>query len=385
MANPDELLIACRNCDATFDVLPVWNLHVTPEIFWCPICDDVNPVPSGGHAHNKANQPAKRGPRDLKFNEAKPYLHDDDAIYRKLPSRTLLLPVGAFLTNIRRLKGLLEIPSEIVLSSFNLAQAVNDEQEESDEEKPIGEDIIAKFKSYQTAEVTDPSVRESVKGISNFILSVTRRRVWHGLDAILTSQITGAWTAFEVLSGDLWEAALNVHPQYLSDLKNKRPKGNRPKSGSPSDKPERHSDDFSENEKMIRWNRFQEFNFDLSSKMGTLLRPRFDFSDIDDARDAYWSAFGGGEVTNCIDSECLTKLAKTRNLLVHRSGVIDKKFKGFMENIDKNSTFEEGLRFAINGEVVNDLIRPVLDVSFRLIYSVDQWIIDNPQPHKETV
>jgi hypothetical protein len=42
-----------------------------------------------------------------------------------------------------------------------------------------------------------------------------------GLEAMLSSAITGTWTAFETMAGDLWEAALNAHPDGLAELKGK--------------------------------------------------------------------------------------------------------------------------------------------------------------------
>jgi hypothetical protein len=45
-----------------------------------------------------------------------------------------------------------------------------------------------------------------------------------GLDASLGSMVTGAWTAFEILAGDLWEQAINAHPTGLAALAGKPPK-----------------------------------------------------------------------------------------------------------------------------------------------------------------
>jgi len=39
-----------------------------------------------------------------------------------------------------------------------------------------------------------------------------------GFHATLSAMLTGAWTTFEVLAADLWEAALNAHLRTLSDL-----------------------------------------------------------------------------------------------------------------------------------------------------------------------
>jgi hypothetical protein len=40
-----------------------------------------------------------------------------------------------------------------------------------------------------------------------------------GLEALISSAVTGTWTAFETMAGDLWEVALNHHPDRLSEMK----------------------------------------------------------------------------------------------------------------------------------------------------------------------
>ena len=39
------------------------------------------------------------------------------------------------------------------------------------------------------------------------------------IETLMLTQVVSVWTAFETLAGDLWEAALNAHPQGLSDLR----------------------------------------------------------------------------------------------------------------------------------------------------------------------
>ena len=45
-----------------------------------------------------------------------------------------------------------------------------------------------------------------------------------GVDALLYALITGAWSSFETLAAELWEAAVNAHPQTLAYLQG-RPQG----------------------------------------------------------------------------------------------------------------------------------------------------------------
>lgn len=45
-----------------------------------------------------------------------------------------------------------------------------------------------------------------------------------GFEAWIASQITGTWTAFESMSGDLWQAALNCKPKELAKLSGQKGK-----------------------------------------------------------------------------------------------------------------------------------------------------------------
>lgn len=82
-------------------------------------------------------------------------------------------------------------------------------------------DEINKWMISQTRE--ERSVDLTRHGIDNIDLVVKMCGDFGllGLRAILVSQLTGMWTAFETLAGDLWEMALNVHPYGLSELKGK--------------------------------------------------------------------------------------------------------------------------------------------------------------------
>jgi hypothetical protein len=43
---------------------------------------------------------------------------------------------------------------------------------------------------------------------------------------MFSGYITGTWTAIETMIGDLWEAALNTHPEILAALNGTRKNAN---------------------------------------------------------------------------------------------------------------------------------------------------------------
>ena len=79
------------------------------------------------------------------------------------------------------------------------------------------------------------------------------------------SYITSAWTAFETMAGDLWEAAINYRPQGLADLSGKK---RHRKSGA-----EKFGvDDPQKIEKLVRLNDIRSHEWDTRNKMGSILQ-----------------------------------------------------------------------------------------------------------------
>ena len=127
----------------------------------------------------------------------------------------------------------------------------------------------------------------------------------------LASHITATWTIFETLAGDLWEAAMNGHPSGLSDL-----------HGKPS------SSSGQTEGKSIPLSQLEKYRYDLTDVMGTVLREKFNFTVLDSVRDAYSMAFHkhSKKIEAAIMDKSLDALNKVRNLIVHKAGIVDKRY-----------------------------------------------------------
>lgn len=68
-----------------------------------------------------------------------------------------------------------------------------------------------------------------------------------------------------------------------------------------------------------------KYQFDLRRRLGTLLKPKFDFTSVDGIAKAYQKAFGEFPALEDLSGE-LNELEHTRNLIVHRGGIVDEKF-----------------------------------------------------------
>ena len=206
--------------------------------------------------------------------------------------------------------------------------------------------------------------------LQDFQVSVRR-----GLEATLRGIVLGAWTAFEVLTSDLWEAAVNAYPRKLAALKGDTSVLRRPKSTFGAF-PEATSESPTSS-KLIRLDFLQAHGFDLSAKMGTVLRERFNFQALAGIQEAYLAAFAqpDSQVRAIILEPAVEALACTRNVLAHRSGVVDDQFMSqYRRSPVLKAVFPEaitGCQLKLSGLTAHQLIQPVLSLASGLVVSVN--------------
>ena len=199
--------------------------------------------------------------------------------------------------------------------------------------------------------------------------------VRRGLEATLRGIVLGAWTAVEVLTSDLWEAALNAYPNNLANLSGhtagRRHSVKRKFNAFPD-----ASAESSGAGKLIRLDFLQAHGFDLSRRMGTVLQERFNFQVLAGIQEAYLAAFykPDSPVRRIVVDPALDALASTRNVLAHRSGVVDHQFFAeWSRSATLQSMFPEavvGSRLQLSGLNTHNLIQPVLALAAELIVAV---------------
>jgi len=117
------------------------------------------------------------------------------------------------------------------------------------------------------------------------------------------------WSAFKVLSRDLFTFLLNGHPQWTDRL-----------LVHPATR-KRFSVE------KLDWQTLSANSFDLSSSMGTLLAQRADLDDIQTIREAFGVLFPDAPNMNQrLGDERLWFLFQKRNLIVHRRGIVDRHY-----------------------------------------------------------
>jgi hypothetical protein len=192
--------------------------------------------------------------------------------------------------------------------------------------------------------------------------------------ALMTSMILGVWTAFEVLAGDLWEAALNAHPQGLAELKGNMNgnKHNKNRGTAPAnDSYERRTEKIE-----VSLSHIRDLEFSTAGKMGTLLRNVVKFDSVRGICESYRSAFWEDDesIEEALDYYELRRLNLVRNLLVHKAGKADKPFLEEAAKYPDLSACKIGDTLVVDGEMVLRLVEPVIGRSKDLIQAVNQWI-----------
>jgi len=117
------------------------------------------------------------------------------------------------------------------------------------------------------------------------------------------------WSAFEVLARDIFIDLLNQYPSLADRLLANA-------AGRKRFTVEK-----------IDWQTLSSFGFNLSSNLGTLLAQRADLDDIQTIRDAFGALFpNAGKCNQSLANYRLWHLYQTRNLIVHRRGVVDQRY-----------------------------------------------------------
>ena len=178
------------------------------------------------------------------------------------------------------------------------------------------------------------------------------------IEAFAASLLVEAWTLFESLSEDLWEAALNVHPRTLGQLNGKA---------------------------KFTYDDLQQNNFHVSGKLGTLLKKKdvVSFRTLDKICDSYGLAFSEQfkPIEDVLKYAGLRHAAAVRNLLIHKRGIIDREFIDQAAGLpDLPDWHPNGppVQFSLSGPLCARLSDSCRNCAIWLTNTVHAWIIGHP-------
>jgi hypothetical protein len=314
----------------------------------------------------------------------------------------LLRPVSStFVSNVRRIHALWELKPSLVehacVTTENIYQAVeeiyghvtltDEEVLDPSRDQKISDALGEKFKrkiNDEKMSVSQAAGLDPVRAIARFeaMLDACPEDWNEGLNATLWAMLTGTWTTFEVVASDLWEASLNAHPAKLCSLDGKPDRISKLAGSQGRELQEKRRekafDDTSDERLIARIARTTGGTYNAGNVMGTVLKETFPFHKLSGMRQAYSSSFESRhqEIDRILSDKALDKLNAVRNLLLHQGGIVDEdKFLKVIQKIPWSILGAEiGKPLPIDGEMVRDLISPVLQLGVDLILAVDEWV-----------
>jgi hypothetical protein len=217
------------------------------------------------------------------------------------------------------------------------------------------------------------------------IVTVDEETSLRSFDAFRSALVIHAWTVFESLAEDLWEAALNAHPTKLAALTGRprsklRSKGRENTTGTSV--PVKQDDAGL----WVSFDDLQRNSFSLRLRMGTILKERFSFRALDGIRFAYHRAFAAQSTTidDTLDDAGLQHAAAVRNLLIHKRGIVDEEFIDQTAGLPSNPQVAIGEVLPLTGKLCEVLSDSCRVCAVWLVMAVHAWIIGHPEGDEVT-
>jgi hypothetical protein len=197
-------------------------------------------------------------------------------------------------------------------------------------------------------------------GYIESVLLAQHQGMQKGIEALLSFLVLESWTAFEVLSADLWVLAVDNGPKEVA-------------AKVALSKQLQKADD------QITPETVHTLEYDPRKDLGSFLREtgRVSFQKLDHIRLYYSEAFGK-QAKNIFDETCggyIYALAAFRNALIHNAGKADKHFVKRVQRFPEFKTIQQGASLPLDGEIVKKLSQAGVDVAIGLIKLVDDVLM----------
>ena len=321
--------------------------------------------------------------RDLKYRDFLEWaLHDP---VQDFPLHTFGLhkPARSFQINNRRLANTGRLPAMTALRASRWQKAVKD--------GGTDQEIEGRWVDSHSGLSEDWNQDILAACDDRIVGTLNEWQFFLAMEQFLWNTLVGAWTAFETLTGDLWEAALNICPTGLAEIVPgvggnriaKAVEDTRVKNGwtRPANRRQIGESRPGGESKKISLDAIKtasDGKYDLSCRMGTLLRETYDFHARGIARAAYSSAFWchSNDIDAALADLSIDALVAVRNLIVHNAGIADRIYVEEDAPGTPAPPMKIGDRLTVDGISVLGIIRPVIARGVDLIKAVDEWIRD---------
>lgn len=133
------------------------------------------------------------------------------------------------------------------------------------------------------------------------------------MEVLYRAGVSESWTALECLATDLWVTSLNEEPTVLAQTAISSLEGQ-----EPAELTSRH----------IPVGLAARYGFDLRHCLGTVLKPKFDFTGVSGIQKAYKVFLPNDEfIQKVLANPELAELEATRHVIVHRAGRVDEEYR----------------------------------------------------------
>ncbi|WP_123834318.1 hypothetical protein [Methylobacterium currus] len=156
---------------------------------------------------------------------------------------------------------------------------------------------------------------------------------------------------------DLWEQAVNICPGELCGYDGKT-------LGS-----------------IIHVERMKQYNFNISNRLGTLIREKESFDNISEIIKRYKASFHSHDpsISGLIDNSHIKILNLVRNVIVHNAAKYDAEYLKYTISLTVAPKGEIGADLDINAHMMHALLFPAMRCACSLILSVDRWLSNQRQ------
>jgi hypothetical protein len=193
-------------------------------------------------------------------------------------------------------------------------------------------------------------------------LTTKEPKIGEALRLIRHMTLLLSWTSFECVASDSWEAAVNVRPLML---------------GHPAfaNLPQDGEDIAGLETRSVSVGLLAKHGFDIRGKLGTLLKPKFDFAGVSGIRKAYAAAFGDKlPLDSILGDDNLYGLEVVRHAIVHRAGIADELYLK-----RTHSTIALGAPIEVDDKMYMAFLRASVNVGCSLLEHIDRYLLANTE------
>jgi hypothetical protein len=235
----------------------------------------------------------------------------------------------------------------MVLSIFSKLSTKDKQEGKSDEiPEPTPWELL--YKSWESKD--GEAISASIKSL---IISGLEQHpeMMDWLEQLFQLSLCSGWTAFEVLCEDLWEDLVNESKEAARNVC--------------------QGDVVKDDSKKLDLTLLFKYDFNLSNRMGTVLKGRYHFSSEKGIMTAFEDCltYKPGKKRQTNRNELLYGVEQKRHLIQHSGGIIDEEYRKNM-----HSDLKVGDKLRLSAKDLDDALSEITNAGFALLDRTESWL-----------